>query len=102
MNQQPDLEIVSQAGSVVQGREKIAEGGIDAAVVNIPLPDEGAAEMVGELHRTIPSIPVLVLTRAEDPEARQRFLEAGASEVLSKDCTFAEILAAVRRLGSET
>jgi len=42
-----------------------------------------------------------VLTRAEDPDIRAEFLAAGASEVLSKECTFLQILVAVRRLGSE-
>ncbi len=102
MDREHDLEVVAQAGSVAEGYEKMAEGGIDAAVVDIPLPDEGAAKMVGELHLANPSIPVLVMTRAEDPRIREEFLKAGASEVLSKECTFAEILAAVRRLGDET
>ncbi len=80
----------------------MAEGGIDAAIVDIPLPDEGAAEMVRELHEANPSIPVLVLTKVgEDQEVREEFLEAGASEVLDKDISLAEMLAAVRRLGGE-
>lgn len=55
------------------------------------------AEFVGELCAANPSVPVLVLIRLEDSEERERFLEAGASEVLSKEITFAEFLAAVRR-----
>src|SRR3712207_5567166 len=102
MDQEEDLEVVSQAGSVEEGREKMAEGGIDAAIVNIPLPDEGAAEMVRELHWANPSIPVLVLTRVgEEEEVREEFLEAGASEVLDKDISLVELLAAARRLGGE-
>ncbi len=80
----------------------MADGGIDAAVVDIPLPDEGAEEMVGELHGANPSVPVLVMTHIKDPGVHERFLRAGASEVLSKDVSFAEVLAAVRRLGSQT
>ena len=57
--------------------------------------------MVGELHRASPSIPVLVLSRAEDPGVREEFVGAGAGEVLSKECTFGQILTAVRRLGGE-
>lgn len=99
MGRETDMEVVSQAGSVAEGREKMAEGGVDAAIVDAPLPDEGVAGLVRELHGANPSVPVLVLTRAEDPEASEVFLKAGASEVLSKECTFAQILAAVRRLG---
>ena len=101
MDQQPDLEVVSQAGSVAEGRERLAEGGIDAAIVDIPLPDGGAPELVRDLHEANPSIPVLVMTHIEDAEVHERFLRAGASEVLAKGITLKEMLAAVRRLGGE-
>ncbi len=101
MDREPDLEVVSQAGSVVEGRERLAEGGIDAAIVDIPLPDEGAPRMVRELHEANPSVPVLVMTSIEDPGVHERFLEAGADEVLDKDANFVGVLAAVRRLGGE-
>jgi NarL family two-component system response regulator YdfI len=100
-DQETDLEIIAQAGSVAEGREKMAEGGIDAAIVDIPLPDEGAAELVRELHEANPSIPVLVMTTIEAEEVREEFQQAGASEVLDKGITFEEILAAVRRLADE-
>ena len=103
-DQEPDLEVVSQAASVAEGRKKMADGGIDAAIVNIPLPDEGAEEFVRELHEANPSIPVLVMLNnlvEDDPELRPRFLGAGAREVVSKEASLAEVLAAVRRLGGE-
>jgi two-component system response regulator DevR len=101
MDGEQDLEVVSQAGSVAEGRQRMAEGGIDTAIVDIPLPDEGAEELVRALHEANPSIPVLVLTDLVDPQIRPRFLEAGASEVLSKESTFREVLYALRRLGGE-
>ena len=101
MDREPDIEVVSQAGTVAEGRERMAEGGIDAAIVDVPLPDEGAEEMVGELRGANPAIPVLVMTALEGPGVRERFLGAGADEVLGKDAAFAEVLAAVRRLGQD-
>ena len=101
MDHQEDLQVVSQASSVAEGRERMAQGGIDAAIVDIPLPDEGAEDMVRDLHEANPSIPVLTLTAIEDGEVIDRFLKAGASEVLPKNISFVEVLAAVRRLGGE-
>ncbi len=101
MGREPDMEVVSQAGSVAEGRERMAEGGIDAAIVDVPLPDEGAEGMVRELRAANPAVPVLVLTVVEGPEVRERFLGAGADEVLGKGLSFAEVLAAVRRLGGD-
>ena len=101
IDQEPDLEVVAQGGSVVEGRQRMAEGGIDAAIVDIPLPDEGAEEMVRDLHEANPSIPVLVMTVLEDPAVHEEMIQAGASEVLAKDISFREVLAAVRRLGHQ-
>ncbi len=101
MDQEEDLDVVSQASSVAEGRERMAQGRIDVAIVDIPLPDEGAEDMVRELHEANPTIPVLTLTAIEDGEIINRFLRAGASEVLPKDLSLAEVLAAVRRLGGE-
>ena len=101
MDQEADLEVVSQAGSVAEGREKMAEGGIDTAIVDIPLPDEGAAELVGSLHEANPSVTVLVMAHTEDEEVYEKFLAAGARKVLPKTMTYEEILAAVRRLGDD-
>lgn len=102
MDQEEDLQVVSQADSVAEGRERMAQGGIDAAIVDIPLPDEGAEDLVRDLHEANPSIPVLTLTAIEDGEVIDRFLKAGASEVLPKSVSFVEVLAAVRRLGGDS
>ena len=99
IDQEPDLKVVAQGGSVAEGRRRMAEGGIDAAIVDIPLPDEGAPEMVRDLHQANPSIPVLVMTALEDSAIHEEMLRAGADEVLPKDIPFREVLAAVRRLG---
>lgn len=98
LDRQPDLEVVAQVGSVEEGRRRMIEGGIDAAIVDVPLPDEYGLELVREMHEANPSIPVLVLSEAQDHESRNELLHAGANEVLSKEIGFEGILAAVRRL----
>ena len=101
IDQEPDLEVVAQGGSVAEGRQRMAEGGIDAAIVDIPLPDEGAAEMVTKLHEANPPIPVLVMTHIEHPAIHEQMLRAGAAEVLPKEVSFREVLTAVRRLSHQ-
>jgi DNA-binding NarL/FixJ family response regulator len=101
MDQEEDLKVISQAGSVAEGRERMAEGGIDAAIVDIPLPDKGTEELVRALREANPRIPVLTLTHIEEREVIERLLTAGVSEVLPKVSSFAEVLEAVRRLGGE-
>jgi len=97
----PGLEVVAQAGSVEEGRQKMVVGGIDAAIVDIPLPDEGAVDLVRDLCGANPSVPVLVMTTIEEPDVHAQFMEAGAGEVLSKQITAEEVVTAVRRLAGE-
>ena len=99
IDQEPDLEVVAQGASVAEGRRRMAQGGIDAAIVDVPLPDEGAQQMVRDLHEANPSIPVLVMTALKDSGIREQMLRAGADEVLPKDVPFEEVLDAVRKLG---
>jgi DNA-binding NarL/FixJ family response regulator len=79
----------------------MAEGGIDAAIVDIPLPDDGAPQMVRDLYEANPSIPVLVMTALEDSAIHEEMMRAGAAEVLPKEVPFGEVLSAVRRLGRQ-
>lgn len=83
-----------------RGPREDAEGRVDAAIVDVPLADEGACEFVKDLHEADPSVPVLVMTHLEDEAFHEKLLEVGASEVLSKEISFAEVLDAVRRLGN--
>jgi two-component system, NarL family, response regulator DevR len=80
MDREDDMDVVSQAGSVAEARKRMAEGGIDTAIVDTPLPDEGAEELVRSLCEANPSVPVLVMTTIEDEGVREKFLKAGASE----------------------
>jgi DNA-binding NarL/FixJ family response regulator len=98
LDREPDLKVVAQVGTVAEGREKMTEGGVDAAIVDVPLPDEHGLELVRELHDANPAIPVLVLTEVQDRESREELVGAGADDVLSKEIGFEGILAAVRRL----
>jgi DNA-binding NarL/FixJ family response regulator len=67
----------------------LAEGGIDTATVDIPLPAEGTPEMVRDLHEANPSIPVLVMTALEDSAVHEQMLRAGADEVVEDALTIA-------------
>ena len=54
MDQEPDLEVVSHAGSVAEGRQKMAEGGIYAALVDIPCPTRGPGSWSGICTKRTP------------------------------------------------
>ena len=99
LNQEEDLEVVWQAGSLEEAHG-IHLDGIDLAVVDPVLlgGDEGMV-LVREVSVANPNASALVLTSSLDPAVRERALGAGAVEVLTTSANTKEIINAIRRSG---
>ena len=97
LNQEPDLEVVWQAGSLKEAHG-IHLDGIDLAVVDPVLlgGDEGMV-LVREVSVANPNASALVLTTSLDPAVRERALGARAVEVLTTSAKSEEIINAIRR-----
>ena len=98
----PDIEVVSQAGSLAQAREALLllEGGLDAAVLDLALPDGDGSELIGELRRSNPAISIVVLSAAMGPGHIDEAVKAGAEAVLDKVESPLTIASEVRRLAA--
>src|ERR687886_2630005 len=83
LNQEPDLEVVWQAGSLEEAHGMHLDG-IDLAVVDPVLlgGDEGMV-LVHEVSVANPNASALVLTSSLDPTVRERAFRAGAVEVVT-------------------
>jgi len=102
LEQEPDLTVVAQAGSVAEARRVLGETGVavDVAVVDLGLPDGSGEELIPVLRAAYPRAAALVLTYFSDRERLARAVEAGASGVLHKSASVEEVVEAVRRLHS--
>ena len=100
LEQEADLQVVGEAGSLSEGRREAADktGEIDLALIDLLLPDGIGTELIGDLRRTNPHVPVLVLTVAKGPDLYSWVRSMGADELVSKDASVEEILAVVRLL----
>ena len=102
LSDDPELEVVAQAGSVAEAREALEEGGLggtlDVAVVDLILPDGDGREIIGELRRSSPGIGIMVLSATVRFEEEEEILEAGADVVLDKVRSYSTIAEEVRRL----
>ena len=100
LNQEPDLEVVWQAGSLEEAHG-IHRDGIDLAVVDPLLLDgDDGMVLVREVSIANPNASALVLTSSLDPAVRERALRAGAVEVLTTSANSEEVINAIRRLAS--
>ena len=88
-----------QAGSLAEAHqllELVHEA--DLAIVSLDLPDGDGVNLITQLRRAGPSIPVLALTRRLGSGVRVRALKAGADRVLTSTASGEEIIDAIRRL----
>jgi DNA-binding NarL/FixJ family response regulator len=97
LSQEPDLEVVAQAGSLAEARE-LLDSRLDVAVLDLSLPDGDGRELIGELQRANAGISVLVLSVTIRPGRLEEVLKAGADAVLHKVASPQTIVEEVRRL----
>ena len=97
LSQEPDLEVVAQAGSLAEAR-KMLHIPLEVAVLDLSLPDGDGSDLIGELHRANADISVLVLSVMLGPSHLEEVMKAGADAVLHKVASPATIVEEVRRL----
>jgi DNA-binding NarL/FixJ family response regulator len=99
-DQEPDFEVVAQAGTVAEARLVMVDREADLAVVDLSLPDGEGVELIEDLRETNPHFAALVLTASLDRAEHARAVEAGAAGVLHKAAEVDEILDSTRRLAA--
>ena len=96
LEQEDDLEVAWQAGSMTDTRDVHLDG-VDVAVVEPLLPDGDGLELIREVSVAHPNALALVLSHKLDPELYQKALGAGAVEVLATNMGIGELIDALRR-----
>jgi DNA-binding NarL/FixJ family response regulator len=99
-DQQPDFEVVAQAGSLGEARRVMRGREADMGVIDLALPDGEGVELIEEMCEVNPEFAALVLTASLDRAEHARAIEAGAAGVLHKSADVDEILDATRRLAA--
>ena len=89
-----------EAGTLAEARTRLREGGLDAALIDVTLPDGDGLDLVGEINNggVGDHIPTLVLTASLETSVAGRAMEAGARGALSKVVSMPETVEAIERL----
>jgi DNA-binding NarL/FixJ family response regulator len=88
-----------QAGSQAEARRLFElDSEVDLAIVNFDLLDEDRVDLITQLRRAEPRIPVLALTQRRGSRVRDWALKAGADQVLTATASGEEITDAIRCL----
>lgn len=70
----------------------------DLAIVDISLPDQSGLELLCELHRTAPQLPLMVLSLHPEEQYAVRAFSAGAMAYLTKQTAPEELTTAVKQV----
>jgi DNA-binding NarL/FixJ family response regulator len=96
INQQEDMRVVGNVGTVAESVTAAAELNPDVALLDFRLPDGSAADAAAAIRSIRPAVKVIFLTREDSDAARFAAVQAGASAFLHKSRAAAEVVAAVR------
>jgi DNA-binding NarL/FixJ family response regulator len=94
-----DIESV-EAGSLAEGRRVLGDLKCmsDLAIIALDLPDGDGSELIEQLHKTKPDIPVLAFTANQNLLQSVRAQRAGADTVLAKKVSLEQILSTVEQI----
>lgn len=93
--------IVDVAGDGLSAVERVAAVRPDVVVTDIEMPGLSGLELLAELRRTVPSVPVVVMTAHVSVEYAVSALRAQADEFLTKPLDNGKLVEAVMRLVEE-
>ena len=97
---QPDIDLLTQAGSVTEARAQAARFELDVVLLDLGLPDGSGADLIAVLRRASHHVKILVLSASLDPSGIEKARRAGADMIMDKLTPVGEVLATVRRLGN--
>src|SRR3981189_2589315 len=96
INDQKDMVVVGQAGSVSEAVSRAAELSPDVVLMDFRLTDGTGADAGAGIRQIRPEPKLIFLTREDSDAARFAALEAGASAFLHKSRAAADVVDAIR------
>jgi DNA-binding NarL/FixJ family response regulator len=94
---EPDIELVGQAGSLAELRRLAGRVAADLVLLDVELPDGPAVGEGGAVADLAADATVVMISAHDHPELVRRALQEGALGYIRKDVDPAEVLRLVRR-----
>ena len=93
-----DMEVVAEAVNGQEVLDRVRSASIDVAVVDFSMPGKSGFDVLKDLKRHFPKLPVLILSMHPESELAPRLLKAGASGYMTKESAPAELVSAIRKI----
>lgn len=92
---------VAEAADVIEALRWVSEERFDAVILDKNLPDGSGLDLLPRLAARFPGLPVILITAFGDPRIRREAFARGASALLLKPFSLDDLLAALRRGGTQ-
>ena len=96
----PGMKVCAEAGDATQALARLREGACDAMVLDLDLPGRGGIELVRDIKRNHPRLPVLILSLHHEDMYGMPALQAGADGYLMKDSGAEMLVQAIEKVAS--
>jgi two-component system response regulator NreC len=96
LNNEPDLEVVAEAGNTDDAARYVRGHHPDVLVLDLNMPGGSGLELIPQLVQEIPATKIVVLTMQRDPAFARQALSSGALGYVIKDAADEELVQAVR------
>ncbi|WJG09169.1 response regulator transcription factor [Aliiglaciecola sp. LCG003] len=98
INGEPDLQVCAEAASVKEVSKLKKTVKPDLAIVDISLPDGNGLDLVKQLRRWRPAMPIIVLSMHDDELFAERALNFGALAYINKQNSAEKLLIGIREV----
>lgn len=95
-----DIVVEGEATNAAEVLEQVRARSWDVVILDINLPDRSGLDLLGDLKRERPELPILILTICAEEQFAIRALRSGASGYVTKESAPDELVLAVRKVVS--
>lgn len=95
---QPDMVVAGEAQNAHETLKLVRTGEWDVVVLDITMPGNNGLELLTELKRERPNLPVLILSMHSEEQFAVRALKARASGYITKQSAPKELIVAIRKV----
>ena len=93
-----DIEIADEADSAISAVQKVRAGTFDIVLLDISMPDKSGVDVLKQIKRDRPELPVLVLSMHPESRYAVQLLRHGAAGYLQKEAMPTELVSAIRTI----
>ena len=96
LKDEPDIEVVGEAGDGTEAVAKAAESTPDIVLMDVRMPRRGGIDATSAIKETVPSVKIVMLTISDEEADLYDAIKAGAMGYLLKEIPIDEVATAIR------